>query len=112
MHWSNAGAGGGLPGRAGPNGGALLRLSGRALLNVGVTGTNGKTTTAFLLRRALEAAGLPCGYLGTLGFWGDGELEKMDNTTPEAVHLHGLLRRLVNAGKRAAVLEVSSHGLH
>ena len=84
---------------------------GRALLNVGVTGTNGKTTTAFLLRRALEAAGLPCGYLGTLGFWGDGELEKMDNTTPEAVHLHGLLRRLVNAGKRAAVLEVSSHGL-
>ncbi len=84
---------------------------GRALLNVGVTGTNGKTTTAFLLRSALEAAGLPCGYLGTLGFWGDGALEKMDNTTPEAAQLHGLLRRLVDAGKRAAVLEVSSHGL-
>ena len=84
---------------------------GQALLNVGVTGTNGKTTTAFLLRSALEAAGLPCGYLGTLGFWCDGELEKMDNTTPEAVQLHGLLRRLVDAGKRAAVLEVSSHGL-
>ncbi len=84
---------------------------GRALLNVGVTGTNGKTTTAFLLRSALEAAGLPCGYLGTLGFGGDGALEKMDNTTPEAVQLHGLLRRLVDAGKQAAVLEVSSHGL-
>ena len=84
---------------------------GRALLNVGVTGTNGKTTTAFLLRSALEAAGLPCGYLGTLGFWCDGALEKMDNTTPEAVQLHGLLRRLVEAGKQAAVLEVSSHGL-
>ena len=84
---------------------------GRALLNVGVTGTNGKTTTAFLLRSALEAAGLPCGYLGTLGFWCDGALEKMDNTTPEAVQLHSLLRRLVDAGKQAAVLEVSSHGL-
>lgn len=83
----------------------------RELLNVGVTGTNGKTTTAFLLRRVLEAAGLPCGYLGTLGFCCDGPLEKLDNTTPEAVQLHGLLRRLVDAGKRAAVLEVSSHGL-
>ncbi len=83
----------------------------RELLNVGVTGTNGKTTTAFLLRSALEAAGLPCGYLGTLGVWCGGPLEKMDNTTPEAAELHGLLRRLVNAGKQAAVLEVSSHGL-
>ena len=84
---------------------------GQALLNVGVTGTNGKTTTAFLLRSVLDAAGLPCGYLGTLGFWCDGELEKMDNTTPEAIQLQGLLRQLVDAGKRAAVLEVSSHGL-
>lgn len=84
---------------------------GRGLLNVGVTGTNGKTTTAFLLRNALEAAGLPCGYLGTLGFWCAGALEKMDNTTPEAVQLHGFLRRLVDAGMRVAVLEVSSHGL-
>ena len=84
---------------------------GRGLLNVGVTGTNGKTTTAFLLRNALEAAGLPCGYLGTLGFWCAGVLEKMNNTTPEAVQLHGFLRRLVDAGMRVAVLEVSSHGL-
>ena len=84
---------------------------GRGLLNVGVTGTNGKTTTAFLLRSALEAAGRPCGYLGTLGFWCAGEWEKMDNTTPEAVQLHGFLRRLVDAGARVAVLEVSSHGL-
>ena len=84
---------------------------GRGLLNVGVTGTNGKTTTAFLLRNALEAAGLPCGYLGTLGFWCAGALEKMANTTPEAVQLHGFLRRLVDAGMRVAVLEVSSHGL-
>ena len=84
---------------------------GQGLLNVGVTGTNGKTTTAFLLRSALEAAGRPCGYLGTLGFWCAGEWEKMDNTTPEAVQLHGFLRRLVDAGARVAVLEVSSHGL-
>ena len=97
---------------------ALARLAarfyafpGRATLNVGITGTNGKTTTALLLRSALEAAGLPCGYLGTLGCWIDGELNKVDNTTPEAAELHRLLRSMVDAGKRAVVLEVSSHGL-
>ena len=84
---------------------------GRATLNVGITGTNGKTTTAFLLRSALETAGLPCGYLGTLGCWIDGELAKVNNTTPEAAELQRLLRVMVDAGQRAAVLEVSSHGL-
>ena len=97
---------------------ALARLSarfyafpGREMLNVGITGTNGKTTTAFLLRSVLEAAGLSCGYVGTLGCWIDGDLQQVKNTTPEAAELQALLRSMVDAGKRAAVLEVSSHGL-
>jgi UDP-N-acetylmuramoyl-L-alanyl-D-glutamate--2,6-diaminopimelate ligase len=84
---------------------------GRRLLNVGITGTNGKTTTAFLVRSVLEAAGLPSGYLGTLGCSIDGELEKVGNTTPEAAELQRLLRVMVDAGLEASVLEVSSHGL-
>lgn len=97
---------------------AVARLAARfyafpanEMSNIGITGTNGKTTTAFLLRSILEAAGLPCGYLGTLGCWIDRVLEPVDNTTPEATELHRLLRSMVDAGKRAAVLEVSSHGL-
>jgi len=83
----------------------------RELLTVGITGTNGKTTTSFLVRQVLEAAGQPCGYLGTLGCLVENELEKLDNTTPEAAELQRLLRAMVEAGKTAAVLEVSSHGL-
>ncbi len=97
---------------------ALARLSARFfdfpsqhMLNIGITGTNGKTTTAFLLRSVLEAAGLSCGYVGTLGCRIDGELQQVGNTTPEAAELHRLLRLMVDRGKRAVVLEVSSHGL-
>ncbi len=82
-----------------------------SLLNIGVTGTNGKTTTAYIVSALLRAAGMPCGYLGTLGCGGDGPLEKMANTTPEADVLQGALRRLVDEGMRAVSLEVSSHGL-
>ena len=78
---------------------------------VGITGTNGKTTTAFLVRQVLEAAGEGCGYVGTLGGLVRDDLEKISNTTPEAPELYRLLRDMVAAGKRAAVLEVSSHGL-
>jgi UDP-N-acetylmuramoyl-L-alanyl-D-glutamate--2,6-diaminopimelate ligase len=97
---------------------ALARLAARyynyparQLLMAGITGTNGKTTTAFLLRQVLAAAGRSCGYVGTLGYMVGEELEKIDNTTPEAPQLQGLLRAMVEAGRRAAVLEVSSHGL-
>ena len=83
----------------------------RELLNVGLTGTNGKTTTAFMLRQVLEAAGINCGYVGTLGCQVGGRLEKTENTTPEAAELHAILRSMVEAGKKAAVLEVSSHAL-
>ena len=83
----------------------------RDLLTVGVTGTNGKTTTALIVREILEAAGQSCGYLGTLGKFVSGDFEEMPNTTPEASQLHSVLGDMVTAGKRAAVMEVSSHSL-
>jgi len=84
---------------------------GRSLRLVGITGTNGKTTTALLLRQVLEAVGEGCGYLGTLGRIVSNGLEPLANTTPEAPELHRQLRGMVDAGKSAAVLEASSHGL-
>lgn len=84
----------------------------RELTAVGITGTKGKTTTAFLVQQMLAAAGRPCGYLGTLGCIVDQVLDKsLRNTTPEAVDLHRLFRAMRNAGKQAASLEVSSHAL-
>ena len=83
----------------------------RDLLTVGVTGTNGKTTTALLTRAVLEAAGRSCGYMGTLGKFVSADFDEMPNTTPEASQLHSVLGEMVAAGKEAAVLEVSSHSL-
>jgi UDP-N-acetylmuramoyl-L-alanyl-D-glutamate--2,6-diaminopimelate ligase len=74
----------------------------RALTVVGVTGTNGKTTTAHLVRACLEAAGMPTGVIGTM----TGE-----RTTPEASDLQRTLARFVSDGKGAGVMEVSSVGL-
>ena len=78
---------------------------------VGVTGTNGKSTTSLLVRRVIEAAGARCGYVGTLGFSGGAGMESLDNTTPEAGELQALLARARDAGCDAMVMEVSSHGL-
>ena len=83
----------------------------RELLMVGITGTNGKTTTAFLARQILEAREVGCGYVGTLGSLVDADWDETDNTTPEATDLHRMLRGMVESGRSAAVLEVSSHGL-
>jgi UDP-N-acetylmuramoyl-L-alanyl-D-glutamate--2,6-diaminopimelate ligase len=78
---------------------------------VGVTGTNGKTTTAFLLREILEAAGVQCGLLGTVRQVVGGVGEEVERTTPEAVDLQGTFRRMLEAGDEACVMEVSSHAL-
>ena len=77
----------------------------------GITGTNGKTTTAFLLRDVLEAAGLRTGLLGTVRTVVGGADEPVDRTTPEALDLQATLRRMLDAGDRACVMEVSSHAL-
>ena len=78
---------------------------------VGITGTNGKTTTAYLVRALLEAAGLPCGLLGTVTSVIGGREEPVERTTPEAIDLQRSFRRMVDSGDRACAIEVSSHAL-
>ena len=72
------------------------------LLMIGITGTNGKTTTAQIVAAALEGAGVATGVIGTL---------HGPRTTPEAPDLHAMLARFVAEGRRAVVMEVSSHAL-
>jgi UDP-N-acetylmuramoyl-L-alanyl-D-glutamate--2,6-diaminopimelate ligase len=78
---------------------------------VGVTGTNGKTTTAFLVREILEYAGISCGLLGTVKQVVGGVEEEVERTTPEAIELQATFRRMLAAGDEACVMEVSSHAL-
>jgi UDP-N-acetylmuramoyl-L-alanyl-D-glutamate--2,6-diaminopimelate ligase len=78
---------------------------------VGVTGTNGKTTTTYLLESLLRAASLVPGVIGTTGVRVDGTPEPFARTTPEAPDLHRLLARMVDRGVQAVAMEVSSHGL-
>jgi UDP-N-acetylmuramoyl-L-alanyl-D-glutamate--2,6-diaminopimelate ligase len=85
-----------------------------ALKIVGVTGTNGKTTTTYLLAAVLDAAGLPCGRLGTVTFRvGPAPTDERDasHTTPEASEVQRLLREMVDRGCKACAMEVSSHAL-
>jgi UDP-N-acetylmuramoyl-L-alanyl-D-glutamate--2,6-diaminopimelate ligase len=83
----------------------------RDLQVVGVTGTNGKTTTAFLVREILEGTRTPCGLLGTVKQVVGGVEEEVERTTPEAIELQGTLRRMLAGGDRACAMEVSSHAL-
>jgi UDP-N-acetylmuramyl-tripeptide synthetase len=81
------------------------------LLIIGVTGTNGKTTTAKLITAMLNANGISAGYIGTnLCRIGDREIS-LDRTTPEAHGLHAFFSQMLEAGCRAVVMEVSSHAL-
>ena len=81
------------------------------LMVVGVTGTNGKTTCAWLLAAALSASGRSCAYLGTLGAGLAGQVVPGTHTTPDAVTLQRQLRQLRDAGAAAVAMEVSSHAL-
>ena len=76
----------------------------------GVTGTNGKTTTAFLLRSVLEAADRRPGLVGTIEWRVGGETRPAPFTTPEAIDLQRLFREMIDAGDRSAAVEASSHG--
>jgi UDP-N-acetylmuramoyl-L-alanyl-D-glutamate--2,6-diaminopimelate ligase len=81
------------------------------LRTIGVTGTNGKTTTAFLLREVLEAAGIQSGLLGTVKQIVGGAEEDAVRTTPEAIDLQAMFARMLAGGDRACAMEVSSHAL-
>src|SRR3954462_13638424 len=78
---------------------------------VGITGTNGKTTTAFLVRHLLEATGRQCGLLGTVRQGVGGQIEEVERTTPEAIDLQRIFSRMLEAGDDACAMEVSSHAL-
>lgn len=81
------------------------------LLAIGITGTNGKTTTSYLLGDILDKAGLRPGRIGTVGYRiGDREYDAA-RTTPEASDLQRFMREMVEAGCRACAMEVSSHAL-
>jgi UDP-N-acetylmuramoyl-L-alanyl-D-glutamate--2,6-diaminopimelate ligase len=78
---------------------------------VGVTGTSGKTTTTWLVRALLEAAGRPCGLLGTVTSVVAGRAAPLARTTPEAIDLQATFRAMLDGGDRACAMEVSSHAL-
>ncbi|HSP27545.1 MAG TPA: Mur ligase family protein, partial [Ilumatobacteraceae bacterium] len=88
--------------RLGPIAAEVAGHPSRALATVGITGTNGKTTTAALMASIFDGAGRPCGVVGTL---------HGTRTTPEAPELQARLSGFVETGRTAAVLEVSSHAL-
>ena len=83
----------------------------RRMKVVGITGTNGKTTTSYLLQAIFEAAGTPCGLMGTVTYRiGDRQIAAT-RTTPEAPDVQLLMRQMIDAGCKACVMEVSSHAL-
>ncbi len=83
----------------------------RELVVVGTTGTNGKTTTTYLLEAILERAGLRCGRISSVSDRVGPDEQPATRTTPEAPELQSLLRRMVDRQCRACALEVSSHAL-
>jgi UDP-N-acetylmuramoyl-L-alanyl-D-glutamate--2,6-diaminopimelate ligase len=82
-----------------------------SLTTVGVTGTNGKTTTAFLVRALLEADGRQTGLLGTVKSVIGGAERPVERTTPEAIDLQRTFREMLDGGDLACAMEVSSHAL-
>ncbi|MGI8674689.1 MAG: UDP-N-acetylmuramoyl-L-alanyl-D-glutamate--2,6-diaminopimelate ligase [Thermoleophilaceae bacterium] len=95
----------------GPAAGRFFDDPTRDLRVIGITGTNGKTTTAFLVRALLERAGVRTGLLGTVTSVVGGREEPVERTTPEAIDLQRLFRRMLDQGDEACVMEVSSHAL-
>lgn len=83
----------------------------KELISIALTGTKGKTTTACLIQSILEAGGIKTGTIGTLGIVIGNETFKTNNTTPESYEIQKALRRMVDMGCKAFVIEASSLGL-
>src|SRR3954469_4955625 len=90
---------------------AFYQQPARRLKLAAVTGTNGKTTTTFLIKHICEKAGLRCGLLGTVRYEIADRVLPAVRTTPESLDVYDLLAQMVNAGCKAAAMEVSSHAL-
>lgn len=90
---------------------AFWDYPGHALRLIGITGTNGKTTTSYLIRAILRQAGKKTGLIGTIQNLIEEEKIPVHNTTPNVVDLQRLLARMVAEGMEYAVMEVSSHAL-
>jgi len=90
---------------------AFFRHPSRDLTLIGVTGTNGKGTTAYLLEAMLARAGRPVGIIGTMGVKIGAQTTALERTTPEAADLQRILRQMADGGVRYAIMEVASHAL-
>ena len=101
----------GLRARIGPMADRLHASPSAAMTVVGVTGTNGKTSTVQMLAQAWTLRGLRAGSIGTLGAGLHGEVEATGFTTPQVSRMHALLAGLRDAGAQAVAMEVSSHAL-
>src|SRR5574344_40141 len=78
---------------------------------IGVTGTNGKTTSCYLMAEALNKLGKKCAYIGTIGFYIGRKVCSLPNTTPDACDLYNYIMQAYDEGCRYVALEASSHGL-
>ena len=78
---------------------------------IGMTGTNGKTTTCFLIYQALNKLGIKCAYIGTIGFYLDKKIKVLNNTTPDILEIYELLLECVDKNYEYVVMECSSHAL-
>ncbi|KAL1177420.1 hypothetical protein V6Z11_A03G029600 [Gossypium hirsutum] len=94
------------------NAASFYRYPSKNMAVIGITGTNGKTTTSYLIKGMYEAMGLRIGLLGTVAYYvyGDNKLES-SYTTPDAVLVQNLMAKMLHNGSKAVVMEVSSQGL-
>ena len=79
---------------------------------IGITGTNGKTTTAYLIYKALNMLDIKCAYIGTIGFYLDKKIKDLDNTTPSSLELFNMMNLASLNNFEYLVMEVSSHALN
>ena len=83
----------------------------KELFTIGITGTKGKTTTTYMIKNVLCACGIKTGLIGTIETVIGDEAIPSCNTTPESIQIHETFRKMVDAGCKAVVMEVSSQGL-